>query len=66
MNDLHNFIGKTVMVTLHRKRYCTTGKIKVYTGRLTDIRRSQICLESNGHTIWVPKPNFYRDGVKEL
>jgi len=64
--DLYNFVGKDVMVTLYRKKYSANGKIKVYTGVLTDINRTSICLEKDGKCRWIPRPNHYRDGIKEL
>lgn len=63
--ELYSFVGKYIEVELHRKRFTTKDHIKVYSGRLTDVGSTMICLEcKNGKYRWIPKPNFYRDKVK--
>jgi len=64
--DLFEFISKNVEIRIYRKRYNTPDHVRVHVGRLTDITSTMLCLEKNGKYRWVPRPNHYRDGIKEL
>lgn len=65
--DLYNLLGKQVEVEIYRKKYSTKDHIRVYSGKLTDIGGTMICLErKDGRYHWVPKPNMYRDKIKEV
>ena len=64
--ELYCFVGKYIEVELYRKRYNTKDHIKTFSGRLTDIGANTICLEREGRPYWVPKPNMYKDKIKEV
>ena len=65
--DLNNFIGKYVEVEFYRKKYRTDGHVRVFSGKLTDVGCNIICLKyEKGRYHWIPKPNFYKDKIKEI
>lgn len=65
--DLFEFVGKYVEVELYRKKFNTKDHIKCYSGRLTDVGGTMICLqENNGKYRWIPKPNMYKDKIMEV
>ena len=67
MHDLISFVGKPVEIRVYRKRYTVAEHIKVFRGILSCVGDTTLCLRrKNGKCIWVPKPNFFRDSIKEL
>lgn len=64
--DLYEFLSKNIEVTIYRKRYKTDNHIKVFTGRLSDIGSTMICIESNGRYTWIPRPSYYRDKIEVI
>jgi len=64
--DLYEYIGREVEVTIYRKRYSNPEHVRIHTGILTDIGHNMVCLERGGRYHWVPKPNRFKDEIKEL
>ena len=60
--DYPSFVSKRVFVRIKRR-----GKYHEKTGVFTGATKHYISLRNGkGKTVWMPRPDYYRDFIKEL
>ena len=65
--DLYSFVGKYVEIEIYRRKYKTKKHVRCFKGVLTDIGSTMLCLErKDGSYRWIPRPNMYKDKIKEI
>ncbi|MFX0210052.1 MAG: hypothetical protein ACFFDT_28990 [Candidatus Hodarchaeota archaeon] len=60
--ELNDYLGKKIEVTI-----CHHGIYNIHRGVLISVNSREICLRrDNGRSLWVRRPRYFKDSIKEL